>query len=317
MLPAKPRQRSTSSFLTSMPGLLTGIAALITAIFGGYAIFHHPVPTASLIANPTIIHKGQSSTLTWQTSDATVVNIEEIGPITANGSQLVTPDSSTTYHLTATGAGGTQKATAQISVTAREAPAIKDHPPHPGSTVPSGDWRGFLQAPPLPLAFHINLAGGSTSDSPNQGSFGMLTNVTVNANDVQLSVPSVQASFHGTLQGSTIDGTFSQHGVNLPLALARTVGGGNPGNINGDWQGTLTFPGVPLVLHIKLGGDSTCDSPTQGYYSVPMNVTSDGSTFQFDVPAAGMHFSGTVQGAEINGIFSQSGGSLPLRFVKQ
>src|SRR5687767_12434509 len=35
--------------------------------------------------------------------------------------------------------------------------------------------------------------------------------------------------------------------------------------VDGDWEGTLRFPGgsLPLVLHINLNGDSTVDSPSQ------------------------------------------------------
>src|SRR5919109_2874960 len=68
-------------------------------------------PTASLTANPNTIDKGQSTTLTWQTSNATDISIDTIGAVQANGSQSVTPPEFTTYTLTAKGAGGTQQAT--------------------------------------------------------------------------------------------------------------------------------------------------------------------------------------------------------------
>src|SRR5215467_1613500 len=61
-------------------------------------------PTASLTANPNTIDKGQSTTLTWQTSNATDASIEGIGAVQLNGSQSVSPTESTTYTLTAKGA---------------------------------------------------------------------------------------------------------------------------------------------------------------------------------------------------------------------
>src|SRR5215813_6879028 len=82
-----------------------------------------PAPTASLSANPNTVDKGQSSTLTWQTTNATDVSIDGIGAVQPNGSQQVTPTDSTTYHLTAKGAGGTQEATARVTVNAPPAPA--------------------------------------------------------------------------------------------------------------------------------------------------------------------------------------------------
>jgi peptidoglycan-associated lipoprotein len=73
-------------------------------------------PTASLTANPNTIDKGQTTTLTWQTTNATDVSIGGIGAVPANGSQVATPADSTTYTLTAKGDGGTQQATARVTV---------------------------------------------------------------------------------------------------------------------------------------------------------------------------------------------------------
>ncbi len=85
-------------------------------------------PTASLSANPNTINPGQPTTLTWQTTNATDVSIDGIGPVDVSGSRQVTPTDSTTYHLIAKGAGGTQDATARVTVNA---------PPPPPTTTPS------------------------------------------------------------------------------------------------------------------------------------------------------------------------------------
>ena len=79
-------------------------------------------PTASLSANPNTLDLGQSTTLTWQTTNATDVSIDGIGPVDPSGSRQVTPADSTTYHLIAKGAGGTQEATARVTVNAAAAP---------------------------------------------------------------------------------------------------------------------------------------------------------------------------------------------------
>ncbi|HKE29788.1 MAG TPA: hypothetical protein VKB88_45880, partial [Bryobacteraceae bacterium] len=88
-----------------------------------------PAPTASLSASPDTIDKGASTTLTWQTTNATDVSIDGIGAVQPNGSQRVTPTDSTTYHLVAKGEGGTQEATARVTVNAPAAP-----PPTPSGT---------------------------------------------------------------------------------------------------------------------------------------------------------------------------------------
>jgi len=87
-------------------------------------------PTASLSASPNSINKGDSTTLTWQTTNATDVSIDGIGAVNASGSKQVTPTDSTTYHLVAKGAGGTQDATARVTVNAPP-------PPPPVSSGPS------------------------------------------------------------------------------------------------------------------------------------------------------------------------------------
>ena len=79
-------------------------------------------PTASLSANPNTLDPGQSTTLTWQTTNATDVSLDGIGPVDPSGSRQVTPADSTTYHLIAKGSGGTQDATARVTVNSAAAP---------------------------------------------------------------------------------------------------------------------------------------------------------------------------------------------------
>ncbi len=92
-----------------------------------------PAPTATLSANPNTIQKGQSTTLTWQTTNATDVTVEGIGSVQPNGSQQVTPEDSVTYRLTAKGPGGTQEATARVTVTP------PPPPPPPPAPAPSDE----------------------------------------------------------------------------------------------------------------------------------------------------------------------------------
>jgi len=84
-------------------------------------------PTATISAKPEVIEAGQSSTLTWQTRNATEVTLD--GQIVhANGSKTVAPNESTTYRVNAKGPGGTQEAAVRITVTQPPPPP----PPGPG-----------------------------------------------------------------------------------------------------------------------------------------------------------------------------------------
>jgi peptidoglycan-associated lipoprotein len=89
-----------------------------------------PTPvTATLSANPTSIQRGQSATLTWSTAGATDITLEG-NKVDGSGSQTVSPTDTTTYHLSAKGAGGTQDATATIAV------ALPPPPPTPAPAPP-------------------------------------------------------------------------------------------------------------------------------------------------------------------------------------
>lgn len=93
---------------TSVNGTATSIATV--------TVKANP-PTAKLTAAPTTIKAGNSATLTWSTTNATTVSIDNgIGTVAASGSTTVSPTATTTYTLTATGSSGTVTATATVTV---------------------------------------------------------------------------------------------------------------------------------------------------------------------------------------------------------
>jgi peptidoglycan-associated lipoprotein len=84
----------------------------------------------TLTAEPSTVDKGQSVTLSWSSQNATDLDLEPgVGKVQASGSSSVTPQDSTTYTLTATGPGGTQSATARVTVTIPPPPEAPPPPP--------------------------------------------------------------------------------------------------------------------------------------------------------------------------------------------
>jgi peptidoglycan-associated lipoprotein len=76
-------------------------------------------PTVTLSASPSTINSGDSTTLSWTSTDATDADIEPgVGKVAVQGSTPVNPTSSTTYTITATGPGGTATATTRVTVSA-------------------------------------------------------------------------------------------------------------------------------------------------------------------------------------------------------
>jgi OmpA family/PKD domain len=97
-----------------------------------------PASSAPIIvnftANPTSINAGQSSTLSWQVTNADTVVITTLGTVALSSSQAVTPATTTTYTLTAT--HGTQTATANATVTVNSGgglPVIVSFAPNPAT----------------------------------------------------------------------------------------------------------------------------------------------------------------------------------------
>ena len=88
--------------------------------------------------------------------------------------------------------------------------------------VPSGTWSGKLNVmgQSITLVFHLDGAA-TTLDSPDQGVRGIAATLECTGNTVKVGVPSLGATYEGTLAGDSIKGTFSQRGYPFPLTLTR------------------------------------------------------------------------------------------------
>jgi peptidoglycan-associated lipoprotein len=85
-----------------------------------------PAPAISLTASPNAIEAGQSTTLSWTSSNATTVSIDNgVGTVESSGSRMIKPMTSTTYKAKATGPDGkTAVAEARVTVTAPQAISV-------------------------------------------------------------------------------------------------------------------------------------------------------------------------------------------------
>lgn len=91
----------------------------------------------------------------------------------------------------------------------------------------TGQWNGVLdvQGYQLRLVFHVSEADNgytSTMDSPDQGATGIpVTKTTFEAPSITFEVADLDVQYQGTLDGSSIQGTFRQRGMEIPMALSR------------------------------------------------------------------------------------------------
>jgi peptidoglycan-associated lipoprotein len=83
-------------------------------------------PTATITADPLAIDLGQSVVLNWRSQNATSASIDGIGDVNLNGTQTVSPSSSTNFHLTVKGDGGTTEANVRVTVRVPVAPAAPE-----------------------------------------------------------------------------------------------------------------------------------------------------------------------------------------------
>ncbi|MCP4252153.1 MAG: PKD domain-containing protein [Candidatus Scalindua sp.] len=85
----------------------------------------YPIPTTSISVNLDTIIQGDTTILTWISTNATIATIDQgIGSVDLNGSLAISPIGTTTYTITATGDGGTANASATVTVTVYPIPTV-------------------------------------------------------------------------------------------------------------------------------------------------------------------------------------------------
>ncbi|MGB9067991.1 MAG: OmpA family protein [Candidatus Acidiferrales bacterium] len=105
--------------LKDVPRFKVGIASAQVAVA--------PV-TGSFSSSTANINCGQSSTLTWNTTETVNSNISGIGAVQPSGSQSVSPHATTTYDFSSTGPGGTVKGSSTVNVNTTVTGSITANP---------------------------------------------------------------------------------------------------------------------------------------------------------------------------------------------
>jgi peptidoglycan-associated lipoprotein len=109
-------------------------------------------------AEPTVVTAGQPSSLRWSVSDATSVQIDnQIGQVSPDGRRGVYPTATTTYHLTATNAGGTTEGDATVTVSTPP-------PPQPVPTAPAESVQQILARQVQDIHFEYDKSDIRASD---------------------------------------------------------------------------------------------------------------------------------------------------------
>ena len=236
------------------------------------------VVTATISAAPTSIQTGQSATLTWSTTNATSVSIDQgIGTVAASGTQTVSPTQTTTYTITA--AGGTQTATSSVTVT------VTSPPPPP--TVQFSVSPTSIQAGQS--ATLIWSTTNATSVSIDQGIGAVAASGTQTVSPNQTTTYTITA----TGNGQTVTGTATL--TVTPLTGILGWKGGTQGDGNYNQETTLTPVNVNSnqfgeVRKLAADGDISAqplyvpnvDLGAGGVHDLLLVATENDSVYAFD-----------------------------------
>ncbi len=84
--------------------------------------------TGSFSASATQINCGDTSNLTWQTTETVDTTISNVGPVAASGTQGVSPKATTTYDFRSAGPGGVVTSSATVNVNTKVDASISADP---------------------------------------------------------------------------------------------------------------------------------------------------------------------------------------------
>lgn len=157
-------------------------------------------PSISLNASPSSIASGAATTLSWSSSNATSVAINQgVGSVPLSGSVVVIPDSTVQYQATAKGPGGSSQASVTVQVSQRASLQFLATP----NTISSGQTATLNWSAP---------GASSVTISPGLGQFGPSGSVTVSPN-VTTTYTAVATASGGNLHATvTVTVTPAQSG---------------------------------------------------------------------------------------------------------
>ena len=187
-------------------------------------------------------------------------------------------------------------------------------------------WSGELEAMGQKLPIVLNLVDGKcTLDSPSQGAIGIPATVDLLTKDsIKVSVKSLGATYAARYVDGTLEGTFTQHGMKLPLNMNETSPDGpkRPQTPKGPFPytteevtftnakagatlaGTLTVPkGGAKCVMILVTGRGPENRDEEVYAHKPFAVIADRlaragiATLRYDDRATGQSVGGDMKNA--------------------
>jgi hypothetical protein len=222
------------------------------------------VPTVSLSASPAAISSGSSSTLSWNSSNATSCSASGAwsGTKATSGSQSVSPASTSTYNLSCTGSGGTVNASATVTISAAQPAQSITQTIQSGATL-SGiiNWKGVYDAngdgtedDPGSIEFYVdgNLVL-SEIDPPFGDTDGFWNSATVNNGQHIFKVQAVSDAGSNLVSNSLV-------------AEVNNSSSAKPADLNND--GTVNITDLSILLSNYNSSNATADINKDGTVNI-------------------------------------------------
>ncbi len=222
-------------------------------------------PAVTFSADPLTIYKGDSSKLSWTSTNAYICSISpSIGRVMPNGTISVSPTTNTTYSITATGGGGS--ATASVTVTAKDRPPTITISANPQAIPPGGS---------TTLTWASTNAY-SCSISPSIGSIGTSGSKVIK--------PTKTTTYTITATGS--GGSSSATVVVLVMPLPTVSLSANPESIGPEESSVLTWTSAnatscviePGIGPVDLSGSLTVTPTETTTYSITASNAAGAAT---------------------------------------
>ncbi len=247
-------------------------------------------PTATISANPALIQSGRTSTLTWSTTRAATVTIDNgIGTVAAAGSKIVSPCTTTTYTVTNTHANGykvmasTTVTVNEFDTTAKLIGTVTDFAigqPIANVSVSSTDASG------IPKTVLTNILGKYLLTDLCVGDITVSFSKT-GYDPIQQTVhiPSgttfdLTTQLHATLVGATLEGIVKDGLTNKPLAgtlISATQNSGETISCTSTIEGLYSIAGLPLQVPLTITA-----SAADYYPSTIQNTFSQNAASRYD-----------------------------------
>jgi hypothetical protein len=218
--------------------LCLALLLFLIVIPGCFIIPTQPInPTTPVIiefsSNPSAIDSGGTSTLLWNVTGADTVSINQgIGQVDVAGTTVVSPNTSTTYTLTASNSAGSVTALAVIMITSPELPSISSFTANP-STINVGGYSNLQWNIANATSVSINQGIGSVSSSGTRTvNPTMSTTYTITASNSAGSVTSLIAV--------TVSGTGAVPVINSFTGSPLTIASGNQSTLSWNITGATS-----------------------------------------------------------------------------